>query len=265
MPGHLNVVIGQSPAELTGPQARLDWLARALDRIGAGQADLLILPELFVTGYNIGDRVVDWAEPRDGPSAQRISDLARTHGIAIHYGYAERQGAQVFNAAACYDARGARIGHHRKLLLPPGFEGDHFAQGTGCTLFRIGGFTVATLICYDAEFPETVRHVADRGADLVVVPTALAAQWGVVARTLIPTRAFENGVHLCYANHCGTENGLAFLGDSCIVAPDGTDLARAGAGECLLAARLDRAAVTAAQARLPYLRDRGRLPWDIRA
>ena len=181
------------------------------------------------------------------------------HRIAIHFSYAERDGRDLYNASACIGIDGAIIGMHRKLLLPPGFEADHFRPGRECRTFKIGAFTIATLICYDAEFPETFRHVAN--ADVVLVPTALAAQWEVVANRVIPARAFENGVYVCYANHAGCENGISYLGSSCIVAPDGKDMARAGDSEEVIFASLDVAQVKAARDRLPYHLDRQKLPW----
>jgi len=260
MADSLNIAVAQSPADLTGPQARLDWLAGCLASLDGQDADLLLLPELFLTGYNIGDAVTGWAEPVDGPSAQKIAALAHRHNIAIHYGYAERKGQRIYNAAACIDRTGKLLANHRKLLLPPGFEGDHFCPGDAYTLFEINGIKAATLICYDAEFPETFRAVAGAGAELVLAPTALGAQWGVVANTVIPARAFENGIYVCYANSCGTEGDMRYFGGSCLIAPDGTELARAGAGEEILQARLEKGAVKAAQSRLPYLTDRLNLP-----
>jgi len=58
---------------------------------------------------------------------------------------------------------------------------------------------IATLICYDAEFPENFRQMTTNGADLVVVPTALGAQWGIVSEKVMPTRAFENSAYVIYA------------------------------------------------------------------
>jgi predicted amidohydrolase len=123
-------------------------------------------------------------------------------------------------------------------------------------MFTLCGVKIATLICYDAEFPETVRHVAGLGAQLVVVPTALGAQWRWVAERMIPTRAYENGVYLAYANSAGSENGLSYLGASVIVGPDGVEDARAGSAPCIFEAEIDLDRVQAAQNRLPYLRDR---------
>ncbi|MEX3011572.1 carbon-nitrogen hydrolase family protein [Hoeflea sp. TYP-13] len=259
MQDNLNVVVAQSPAELVGPSERLAWLETSIRSIGERGADLIVLPELFLTGYNVGDTVDEWAEGRDGNAFRQIAGLCRRHDIAIHFGYAERDGEHLFNAAACIGKDGAVVATHRKLLLPPGFEANHFEAGRECRTFEIGQFTIATLICYDAEFPENFRHVA--AADLVLVPTALAAQWEVVAHKVIPARAFENGMFVCYANHAGHENGIDYLGASCIVAPDGRDLARAGRSEQLLFASLNISQVKAARERLPYHRDMKKLPW----
>ena len=261
MQDQLSMAIAQCPANISGAQDRLGWLSGILAEHADEPLDLLLLPELFQCGYHIGEAVKNIAEPSDGPFYKSIADLAKLYNCAIIYGYAESDEGILYNSAQCVSKSGERIGHHRKLILPPGFEGDHFVAGTGCELFTLGAFKIAILICYDVEFPENVRHVSLAGADLVVVPTALAAQWGVVAEKLVPTRAFENGVFVSYANYSGQENELYFYGGSCIVSPCGETLARANKGECLLKAKLNLNEVTAAQSRLPYHTDRLSLPW----
>ncbi|MDU8910690.1 carbon-nitrogen hydrolase family protein [Aestuariicoccus sp. MJ-SS9] len=252
----LRLAVLQSPGALDGVDARLDWLETQLARL---RADLVLLPELFACGYNISGLLRDRAEPRDGPAATRIAALARAHGIAICYGYAEAGAAALYNAAQCFGPDGAVLAHQRKLAIPPGFERDVFTPGAACTLFDLAGLRLAILICYDAEFPETVRHVAAQRAQLVLVPTALGADWGWVADSMIPVRAYENGVWLAYANHAGAENGLTYLGRSVIAAPGGVEAARAGDGPQPITATITADAVEAAQARLPYLSDRSRL------
>lgn len=259
MTDNFRLAVAQSPAELTTPRDRVNWLQEVLPELQRQGVDLMLLPELFLTGYNIGDKVSKWAEPSDGPFATKIAALAKRFGLAIHYGYAERAEGVIYGASQCFGPDGAHLGSHRKLILPPGFEADHFSPGAGCGLFTYRGLRIGTLICYDSEFPETARHVATLGAELILVPTALGAQWGWVSRTLIPARAFENGVFLAYANHSGRENGLDYLGESFIAAPDGEMLARAGKSPELLITNLDPARVQKAQARLPYLVDRNRL------
>lgn len=254
-----HLAVGQSPAGLGSTEDRMDWLSSILPTVAAKGADLLLLPELFATGYNIGNLVVSRAEPADGPIAQAVKAMAKAHGVAINYGFPEKDGHEIFNSAQCVGPDGARLDCHRKIAIPPGFERDHFAKGQGFSLFTYRGVQIATLICYEAEFPETVRHVASLSAELVLVPTALGAQWEWVAQKMIPTRAYENGVFLAYANSAGTERGLEYLGQSLIATPDGRELARAGAAAEVIYGILDLATVSAAQSRLPYLKDRGHL------
>ncbi|NQV47056.1 MAG: carbon-nitrogen hydrolase family protein [Rhodospirillaceae bacterium] len=239
------------------PDQRLNKLTTALMY---ERPDLVVCPELFMSGYNVGDDLPRLAEPSHGPFARKVAALAQASGTTIVYGYPERDGDNLYNAAVCIGAEGQVIANHRKMLLPPpGFEGKYFKPGDGLTLFDLNGLCCAILICYDAEFPESVRAAVEAGAQVILVPTALVDKWPSVAWQMMPTRAFENGVWLLYANHAGAENGADYLGASCIVAPDGTDAARAGVEEQLIFADVDSESVTAAQERLPYLKNLGRL------
>ncbi len=233
------------------PEQRLEKLALNLEQQAL---DLLVCPELFTSGYAVGDDLLKLAETVDGSFAWRISQLAQQHSTAIVYGYPERHADTLYNSAACIGADGKLLANHRKLMLPPGFEEDYFTAGSTPTLFEFGGLRCAILICYDAEYPEAVRAMALAGAQVVIVPTALSDSWPVVARRVMPARAFENGVWLLYANHSGVEGAVSYLGESCIVEPNGQDVARAGAGEGLITARIDAEQVVACQDRLPYLR-----------
>jgi len=234
------------------PEERLEKLAAVLE---LNRLDLIVCPELFLSGYNVGNALFDLAQAPDSALNQQMAQIARHSKTAIVYGYPERDGDRLYNAAACISAQGKIIARQRKLALPPGFEAEVFGSGDSFCLFELVGFRCAILICYDAEFPEAARALAQAGAQLVIVPTALTHEWGIVAERVMPTRAFENGIWLIYANHAGVENGARYLGASCIISPDGTDAARAGADEQLISAEIDSAQVLAAQNRLPYLKD----------
>ncbi|MGI9317577.1 MAG: carbon-nitrogen hydrolase family protein [bacterium] len=234
------------------PRQRLD---RLNDSLAGSALDLVVCPELFISGYNVGDALRELAAPLSGDYSERVAEIAISHHTAIVFGYPEIDGEQLYNAAACISADGLMIANHRKLLLPPGFELEYFQPGEQLTLFELFGMRCAILICYDAEYPEAVRACAESGAQVVIVPTALVDNWGSVAHQLMPTRAFESGVWLLYANHAGEENGFRYLGASCIVAPDGKDAARAGAEQCLIHYELNQELVSRARNRLPYLKD----------
>ncbi|MCP5087654.1 MAG: carbon-nitrogen hydrolase family protein [Rhodobacteraceae bacterium] len=246
----MRIGVFQAQAGVGDPQDRLARLAEALE----GQAlDLVVCPELFMSGYDVGDELLRLAEPRDGAFARAVGALAMESGCAVAYGYPEWAEGIVYNAAQVIDGQGNWLANHRKLMLPPGFEGSYFNAGSSLTSFEFGGLQFGLLICYDAEFPEAVRACAQGGADIVLVPTALGAQWPVVAEKLMPTRAFENGVWLCYANHAGAEASRQYLGKSCIVAPDGSDAARAGRQAALISAEVSAELVQSTRARLPNL------------
>jgi len=243
-----------SPAkDIAGAFARMK---RQVLAAAEAAAALVIFPEMFLTGYNIGDAVFSLAEPADGPSAAAAEQIARDCGVSILYGYPERSGHRIFNSARLvHPARGA-IANYRKTHLYGTEEKRLFSPGDGLVLAELDGLKVGILICYDVEFPEAVRTLALAGAELIAVPTALIQPFDIVARTLVPARAFENQVYVAYAGLCGREGDLGYCGCSCIVGPDGRDLARAGSDPSVLSADIDPAAISKGRQANPYLSDR---------
>ena len=251
----LNVAIYQARPRVEDMAARLDRLADVAARQG-GEADILICPELFLPGYGAGPDFPVLAQGQSGDWRRRIAGIAREYRLAILYGYAEQEGGRIHNSALCIGAEGDILANHRKLHLPNAYEKGYFTTGTGIACFEMAGVRIAILICYDGEFPEAARAAAMAGAHLLVIPTALVAKWRQVAERVMPTRAFENGVYLAYANFAGREGDLHYCGLSCIAGPDGMDCARAGTSETVIRAQVDTQAVAAAQQALPYFQDR---------
>ena len=244
------------PTDVAGNLRRLEQTALSAAQAGA---ELLVCPEMFLTGYNIGAAAVQrLAEAADGPSAQAVAAIGRRARIAIVHGYPERDaGGAVFNAASCIGADGQRIGHYRKTHLFGELDRTMFtASSAASSCFELNGWSIGLLICYDIEFPENARSLALAGAELIVVPTANMRAYDIVATTLVPARAFENQCGLVYANHCGSEGDIDYGGLSRVVAADGAVLAAAGRDEALLVADLDRAQLMASRLRSPYLGDR---------
>jgi 5-aminopentanamidase len=128
--------------------------------------------------------------------------------------------------------------------------------GDDLVVVELEGLKVGILICYDVEFPEAVQTLALAGAELIAVPTALIQPFDIVARTLVPARAFENQVYAAYAGMCGSEGAVDYCGLSCIVGPDGQDLARTGTAPALLFADIDPCAILRGSKANPYLSDR---------
>jgi len=241
----LTLALWQTPHPASTAEA-LQRLDAACAQARAQAADLLVTPEMFLTGYAIGaDRVAALAEPADGPLAQVVAALAQRHGIAIVYGYPEdNPNSKPFNAAQAIAADGRRLMNYRKAHLFGDLDRAQFSAGdTASQVFEWCGWVLGLLICYDVEFPEAVRGLALQGADAVLVPTANMEPFDEVQRVLLPARALENSLYLAYANACGCEGALAYNGLSCAIGPDGTVPHRADQGEQRLIARLDAAAL----------------------
>ncbi|MFD9395699.1 carbon-nitrogen hydrolase family protein [Streptomyces sp. NPDC060000] len=235
----------------------LKVLDEAADRAAAAGAGLLAAPEMFLTGYAIGDDIARLAEPADGDSADAIAEIAGRHGLAIAYGYPERDGGTVHNSAQLISADGTRLANYRKTHLFGCFERDHFrAGGQPVVQAQLNGLTVGLMICYDVEFPENVRAHALAGTDLLVVPTAQMHPFQFVAESVIPVRAFENQLYVAYVNRVGREGEFEFVGLSTLAGPDGIARTRAGRGEELVFADADPVALAASREANPYLKDR---------
>jgi len=253
----MKLAVHQTAGVFRSPADNLARLRRAAGEAAGEGADLLVLPELWLTGYNLGDAVFELAEPADGPSAAAVAEIAAAAGIAVLYGYPEREGARIFNAALLIGRDGRRLANARKAHLFGSEEKLRFTPGDrDFALADLAGTRLGILICYDVEFSEAVRALALAGAQLIAVPTALMDPYGFIASRMVPVRAYENQLFIAYANRIGREGELTYCGSSCIVGPDGHDLARAGRDETLLVVEIDRAALAVQRSVFSYLDDR---------
>ncbi len=220
----------------SGPGAEPgDTLRAQLNQLRALSVDLVLLPELLMPGYNQPEAHRDLATELDGVACKTMAALAQESGLAIAYGWAERCGDVVYNAASLIDPSGHRIGHYRKLQLFGDLERKSFAPGTQAPdVCDYLGHRIGLLICYDIEFPEHARALAHQGVDLLLVPTANPSGFEHVQDLLVPTRAYENRMTVAYANYAGPDGDIHFGGRSLIAGPDGKALAAAGTAPATL-------------------------------
>ena len=242
------------PLDVAGNLQRLQTIA-----LQAKDVDVLVLPEMFLTGYNIGAQAVaELAQAQDGDAAQQVAELAKTCKTAIVYGYPERSAdGQIYNSVQLIDAQGQRLLNYRKTHLFG--ELDHALFSPGANAFpvvELNGWKLGLLICYDLEFPENTRRLALAGAELILVPTANMAPYDFVAEVTVRSRAFENQCYVAYANYCGHEGEIHYCGKSSIAAPNGQQIALAEQHEALIVATLEHALLADAKAGNHYLNDR---------
>ncbi|MFF5449309.1 carbon-nitrogen hydrolase family protein [Streptomyces sp. NPDC012888] len=256
----LRTALLQSSGRLGDVAENLKALDEAAERAAQAGAGLLVAPEMFLTGYALDlDDIPGLAEARDGMSARAIGEIARRHGLAVLYGYPERDPGTgtVYNSAQLVGPDGESLANYRKTHLFGCFEQDAFTPGdTPVVQAEYAGLTIGILICYDVEFPENVRAHALAGTDLLLVPTAQMHPFQFVAEQLVPVRAFENQMYVAYVNRTGPEGEFEFVGLSCLAAPDGTTRTRAGRGEELVFGEADPVLLADSRKNNPYLRDR---------
>jgi predicted amidohydrolase len=206
---------------------------RNLERVGElisrSDADLLVLPELFNTGYvfTSKEEAVSLAEQvPQGKTTQRLCEVAKEKGVFIVGGLAEKDGNRIFNSSVLVSPDGY-VGRYRKthlffeekLWFDPGDEGFR--------VHDIGICTVGIMICFDWFFPESMRVLSLMGADLICHPSNLVMPF---CQDAMKTRCLENHVFAITANRIGTEargeQSLLFTGMSQITGPDGSVLFR---------------------------------------
>jgi 5-aminopentanamidase len=208
---------------------------QALRAAAAMGAAVLVLPEVFLPGYNQDD-IPARALTQDSDVMRRLSAAVKDSGCALVVGYAEAADGAVWNAAICFDAGGRQVANYRKVQLYGVREQSLYRPGTSYVTFDLAGQKAAILICYDIEFAPHVKALADQGVKLICVPTANMAPFTHVVRYTVPAMAANHGVAVAYANYCGEEGDLTYVGGSQIVGPHGEVLAFAGESPALLIA-----------------------------
>ncbi len=225
------------------------------------EADLVIFPEMALTGYVLRDQVYELAEKIPGPSTIRMEELAKKTETCIIFGMPELSGkakSTIFNTAVIIGPEGL-IGKYRKIYLPTHSvfeEKRYFRQGYEISAFDTTIGKIGLFICYDIFFPEVCRLTRLKGAELIVCISASPAMRKSYFETLAAARALENTAFLAYVNLVGVEDGLQFWGGSRLIGPAGDLIRRAKYDEeDLVLCEVDYGELRAAETFIPTLRD----------
>lgn len=226
-----------------GKENQLKTIMQQMKAAAGAGAELIIFPELFAVGYckNKEDMFAA-AEPKGGESFKRLSKAAKENNIAVAYGYAEVESGIYYNSCLLIDKNGDSLVNYRKLHLwnepkkkgeENVYESDIFTPGKDyAPVVTCCGMKIGILICFDVEFPENVRILALRGAELVIVPTLtmIHHEYKTLNLQLIPTRARENRIHVAYVNLCHDKMSPGY---SVCANPEGVAVGTAGPKESL--------------------------------
>ena len=254
----VRVALGQMDIALGDPPANLRTVQELAARAAAEKADLLLLPELWGSGYDL-TRAADLADELNTGLFAAVAALARHHRLAICGSLLEwdPEAQQAYNTATLYDADGALRGRYRKIhRFGPMEEDRYLGAGDDAPLLALPWGNTALAVCYDLRFPELFRRYALEGATIVLLPS----EWPIPRiehwRVLLRARAIENQSFVVACNRVGVDRANTFGGHSAAIDPMGNVLVEGGTEADLFYATLDLSLLDDIRSRIPVLADR---------
>jgi omega-amidase len=241
-------------------QAALAWHDAAANRRRfeallaplAGKTDLVVLPEMFTTGFTMQPEAA--AEDANGPSVAWMHEQAAKLGAVIAGSIATRDAGHYFNRLTCMRPDGTHACYDKRHLFRMAHEHDHYSGGTRRVIVDVKGWRVRPLVCYDLRFPVWSRNRlgGDEAYDVLLYVANWPERRRYAWQTLIKARAIEN-LSYCIAVNCvGRDgNGINYTGDSAALDYLGQPLTEASEQEFVTTVTLDRSALQAFRDKFP--------------
>jgi len=239
--------ISSRPGEKELNLRHLESVVRGLPE----DCDLAVAPELYTTGYDLemlgGSRSAQLAEPSDGPSITRLTNLAEATRLSLVVGFLETDGRRIFDSVVVTSPGKTPVVYRKTHLYPP--EQPVFSPGEALVVADTPSASIGLMICFEHAFPEVAGRLALSGTDVLAIPSAVPVGYEHVLSLRTRARAQDNQIFAVGANM-----PAPFCGRSLIVDPRGQVLAEAGSGEEIITARIDLDEVATERAREPSLR-----------
>lgn len=261
----MNIAIIQPDTAWQDRAANFQKLEHLLDQVSSQKPELVVVPEMFATGYTFETQMM---EDPEGPTFQYARDLARRRSLYVQATFPENcdiensQGvtpdglAKGFNTSVVFDPSGRGLCRYHKMHPFSLVKEHHFYnRGEDLPVFELGSFNAATPICYDLRFPEIFRQATYRGANLFIVaanwPQERVHHW----RSLAIARAIENLSYVVAVNRVGTGGGMTFVGNSLVVSPAGEVLLETDAREQAVVVSIEMDEIRRTRQRFGFLND----------
>lgn len=263
---NVRVALAQIAPKLGDVEVNLEEHLRAIRAARRQRADVVVFPELSLTGYLLKDQVAEVSLRQDAPLFRRL--VAASRGIDVVVGLVEETPAHLFHNATVYLSRGRVVHVHRKVYLPTyGMfeEGRDFAPGDRIRTFEASWGTGGLLICEDAWHPACAWLLAQEGLELLLVVSSGPTRGARPGRGITSTRVWHDllrvsaqfqSAYVLFVNRVGFEDGLNFGGGSIAFDPFGRVVAALPELEAgLVVADLDGEVLRRARIAYPLLRD----------
>ena len=260
----MKIALAQVRARIGDKRANFEKICEVVRKV---DADLIVFPELFLTGYFCNHALYKLAEPFDGEMMDELLEMVRGRSSLI-FGFpeldADKKGI-IYNSAAILTGRGDRF-CYRKIHTAnfgPFREGLFFKEGEDAgPIFDIdigkedrsaAKAKVGLFICYDLFFPEL--SYALRESDILIDISASPITSRESFLKILPARAIENTAFMLYVNNVGIYDQLLFWGGSRVISPSGITIEESGEGERIIEVSIDLDSLSLARALRPVLRD----------
>ncbi|GAX91592.1 carbon-nitrogen family hydrolase [Effusibacillus lacus] len=253
----LRIAIIQMDIAFGDARANREKADRMIRQAAATGTDLILLPELWTTAYDL-TRILELADNEGQETKEQMSRLAKDLNVNILAGsVANKREGRVYNTTFLFNRRGEPMFTYSKLhLFRLMDEEKYLAAGSEIGQIEVEGLPCGTMICYDLRFPELSRKLALAGAKVLFIP----AEWPHPRlhhwRTLQMARAIENQMFVVSCNRVGRAGDTEFFGHSMVVDPWGEILCEAGEEEQILHTEIDLKLADTVRQRIPIFEDR---------
>ena len=252
----MNLIALQFDIAWENKQANFDRVRRLLAAAAPGKDSLVVLPEMFATGFSMNTDAI--AEPYGGPTEQFLANTAKKFGVCLVAGAAMRgRDGRARNKALVFSSGGELLAFYAKMRpFTLGGESERYAAGERAIAFRWSDWMISPFICYDLRFPEIFREAtaAHQPHLFVVIANWQPRRIHHWVR-LLQARAIENQACVVGVNRVGSDPQFDYNGHSVIIDSHGEILVDAGERECCLSAELDFTALLEYRRELPFLAD----------
>lgn len=213
----IKVTVAQLIPKLGDKQHNLNLISKVISQAASEQSNIAIFPELFLTGYSVGENISEMAETIDGPSMKEIRHLCQKNNVYSIVGFPEDgQDGNYYISSALIDDKGDVLGVYRKVHLFDS-ENKYFKAGSNFEAIDTPLGKIGLMICYDVEFPEIARALKLMGADIIIIVNANMHPYELHHHLYARCRAMENEIPVVICNRLGVEDNLDFCGDSLVI------------------------------------------------
>ncbi len=253
MPGFIHLIQLDSQWEDREASHRraADLIGKAVPQAG----DLLVLPEMFSTGFSMDHSATMQSEKTEDETF--LAAVAREHCVFVLGGVVTGEGeGKPFNQSVVFNPEGQLLSRYSKeRLFTYTDEASHYRAGSSGASFEWAGMKVGMRVCYDLRFPELARDSVRDGAEMLTFIAAWPVKRVNHWITLLQARAIENQAYVVGVNRSGSDPLYTFGGRSIVVDPHGVIIADAGGDEGSVRAKVDAAVVRAWRTEFPAVRE----------